>query len=159
MKTPEQIINLHPYPSILDDIIYCSWDVECDRLKLVIMGHILPFYATPPPKKKKTQKNQNFEKMKKKTAKKMTLDPPNNSKNENFEKMRKTPGDITTSHLCTTNDNHMMYGFLDIKCNTQNFFSFWTILYPVTPLTTQKIKILKKWEIALEISSFYTSVP
>ena len=49
--------------------------------------------------------------MKKKTAKKMTLDPPNNSKNENFEKMRKTPEDITTLPLFTTNDNHMMYGF------------------------------------------------
>ena len=58
MKTPEQIINLHPYPSILDDIIYCSWDVECDRLKLVIMGHVLPFYASPPPKKKNPEKSE-----------------------------------------------------------------------------------------------------
>ena len=25
----------------LDDMIYISWDTECDRLKLVIMGHFL----------------------------------------------------------------------------------------------------------------------
>ena len=28
----------------LDDMIYHSWDIECDRLKLVITGHFLPFY-------------------------------------------------------------------------------------------------------------------
>ena len=29
----------------LDDMIYSSWDIECDGLKLVIMGHFLPFYT------------------------------------------------------------------------------------------------------------------
>ena len=90
----------------------------------------------------------------------LSHDPPHNPKNENFEKMRKTPEDITTLPFFTTNDNHMMYGFWDIKCNTHNFFLLWTIFYPfTTTLTTKKIKILKKWEIAPEISSFYTSVP
>ena len=37
------------------------------------------------------------------------FDPPNNPKNQNFEKMRKLPGNIIILHLCTTNDNHMMY--------------------------------------------------
>ena len=37
----------------------CSWDIECDRLKLVIMGLFLPFFPLKPPK------NQNFEKVKK----------------------------------------------------------------------------------------------
>ena len=36
--------------------------------------------------------------------------PPNNPKNQNFEKMKKTPGDIIILHMCTVNDNHMMYG-------------------------------------------------
>ena len=36
--------------------------------------------------------------------------PPNNPKNQNFEKMKKTPGDIIILHMCTINDNHMMYG-------------------------------------------------
>ena len=53
----------------------------------------------------------------------------------------------------------MMYGSWDMECNGQNFLSFWTIFCPFTPLTTQKIKILKKWKKHLEISSFYTSVP
>ena len=44
---------------------------------------------------------------------------------------------------------------------TEFFFSFWTILCPFTPppLTTQRIKILKKWKETLETSSFYSSVP
>ena len=41
----------------------------------------------------------------------------------------------------------------------QNFLSFWAIFCPFTPLTTQKIKILKKLKTPLEILSFYTSVP
>ena len=51
-----------------------------NRLFFVILGHFLPF------------------------------DPPNNPENQNFVKMKKLLGDIITSHLCTTNDNHMMYG-------------------------------------------------
>ena len=39
-------------------MIYRSWELECDWLKLLIMGQFLPFYA-------KNLKNQNFEKMKK----------------------------------------------------------------------------------------------
>ena len=42
----------------LDDTIYSSWDIEQNILKLVILGHFLPFY---PPKK---PQNQNFEKWK-----------------------------------------------------------------------------------------------
>ena len=39
----------------------------------------------------------------------LPFDPPKNPKNQNFEN-EKTPGDIIILHLCTTNDNHMMYG-------------------------------------------------
>ena len=42
----------------LDDIIYGSWDIEQNILKLVILGHCLPFYHPKKPK------NQNFEKWK-----------------------------------------------------------------------------------------------
>ena len=38
--------------------------------------------------------------------------------------LKKRPGDIISLHLCTTNDNHMMYGSLDIRCNGQSFL--WT---------------------------------
>ena len=95
----------------------------------VILDHFLPFY------------------------------PPNNPKNQNFEKLKKTPGDIIILHMCTINDNHMMYGSWDMEHDGQNFLSFWTVFCPFTPLTTWKIKILKNWKKYLEISSFYTSVP
>ena len=73
--------------------------------------------------------------------------------------MKKTPGDITILHMCTINDNYMVYGSWDMEHNEQNFLSFWTIFSTFTPLKTQKIKILKKWKKQLEILSFYTSVP
>ena len=40
----------------------------------------------------------------------------------------------------------MMYRSWDIKRDGQNFLPFWTIFCLFTPLTTQKIKILKKWK-------------
>ena len=33
---------------------------------------------------------------------------PGNLENQNFN-IEKTPGDIITLHICTINDNHMMY--------------------------------------------------
>ena len=35
--------------------------------------------------------------------------------NQNFKKLKKTPGDIIILHKSTMNDNHMMYGSLDMK--------------------------------------------
>ena len=108
--------------------------LECDRLKLVIIGHFLLFYPSP-------------------------LSPPKNLKNQNFEKMNKS-GDIIL-HICTTNDDHMMYGSWDTDRNRQNFLSFIFLDHfcPNTPLTTRKIKILKQWKKRLEILSFYTCAP
>ena len=45
--------------------------------------------------------------------------------------------------MCTINDNHMMYGSYDTEQDGLNFL-FWTIFCLFTPLTTQKIKLLKK---------------
>ena len=78
----------------------------------VILDHFLPFYAT------------------------------NNVKNQNFEKMKKPPGDIIILHICTINDNYMMYGSWYMKHHRQNL-SFWTVFCHFTPLITQKIKTLK----------------
>ena len=36
--------------------------------------------------------------------------PPNNLQNQNFEKMKKTPGYVIILHMCTINENYMMYG-------------------------------------------------
>ena len=84
--------------------------------------------------------------------------PPNNPKLK-FEKMKKMPRDIIILHMFTINDNYMMYCSWDIEHDGQNFLSFWTISCPFTLLTTQKIKILKKWKKHLEISSFYICAP
>ena len=72
---------------------------------------------------------------------------------------KKTPGDIIILQICTINDNHMMYDSWDMEHDRQKFLSFWTLFCPFTPLTTQKIKILKNCTKYVEISSFYTCVP
>ena len=62
---------------------------------------------------------------------------PNNLKNQNFEKMKQPPGDIMTLHMCTINDNHMMYGSWDIEqnrrifCHFGLFFAFWGELHQI----------------------------
>ena len=47
-------------------------------------------------------------------------------------------------HMCTINDNHMMYGSQDMEHDRQNFLSFWTIFCPFTLQTTLKFKRKKK---------------
>ena len=166
-KTPGDIIILHLCTKNLNDMIYSSWNIERDGLKLVILGNFSPFYSP------KDQKNY-FRK--------------------NFEKMKKIIGDIIILLMCTKNHNHMMYGSWDflsllvIFCSftprttrkikilnnwkstwryyftyvhhkwqsyscmvpdiwsatNKNFLSFWTVFCPFTPLTTHKIKILLK---------------
>ena len=75
----------------------------------------------------------------------LPLPPPNSPKNNTKKKMKKTPGDIIILHMCTRNYDQMMYSSGDMvrdRCNC--YFSFWTIFCPFTPLTAQKIKVLKK---------------
>ena len=74
------------------------------------------------------------------------LFPPNYLKNKNFEKLKKMTRDIIILQMCTTNDNHIIYGSWDMECSRQNFLSFWTIFCPFPSLTKQKIKILIKWK-------------
>ena len=81
--------------------------------------------------------------------------PPNSPKNQNFKKMEKTSGDIIILPKHPKNHDHMLYCSWDMVCDRCNYFSFWAIFCPFTPLTAQKIKILKKWKKHLEISSFY----
>ena len=76
---------------------------------------------------------------------------------EKFWKNEKTPGGIIILNISTINENHMMYDSWDVEHDRQNSFSFWANFCPFTPvppLTTQRIKILKKWKKHLEISSF-----
>ena len=63
-----------------------------------------------------------------------------------LKKWKKMPEDIILLHMCSINDNHMMYGSWVIDHNQHNFLSFWTIFCAFIPLTTKKIKTLKKWK-------------
>ena len=56
-KTPG-VILLHLYTKHLDDMIYSSWDIKRDRLKLENLGHFLPFYHPKNQKKSKFWKNE-----------------------------------------------------------------------------------------------------
>ena len=162
-------------------MIYSSWDIEQNILKLVILGHPLPFYPNKNPKIKILKKEKicwrylHFTHVHQKSESYdvqflqyrvgqaelfvtlghfLPFQPPDNLEDENF-KIEKTPADIIILHICTMNDNHMMHDSWDMECNRQNFLSSWTIFCPFTLLGTQKIKILKKWTTHLKILSFY----
>ena len=87
------------------------------------------------------------------------LPPTNNLKNQNFEKTKKMAGDIIILHMCAENHDHKKYSSRDTERDRQDFLSFWAIFCSSTPLTTQKMKILKKRNKYLEVWSFYTCAP
>ena len=57
-KTPGIIIILPLSNQNLDDMIYSSWDIECEGLKLVILGYFFPIYPPWKPKKSEFRKNE-----------------------------------------------------------------------------------------------------
>ena len=164
-------------------LMYGSWDVDCDRQNFLSFWTVFcPF--TP----LWTQKNKLWKKWKKylkilsfykhkwqsydawflrygmqQTEYFIILDcfspfyPLTTQKIKILKKWKKRL-EILSFYTFNINDNHMMYGSWDIECDRHNFLSFWTIFCPFTPLTTQKIKILKIWKKHLKILSFYTSV-
>ena len=86
-----------------------------------------------------------------------TFNPLLTTKSKIWKKCKKTAGDIIILHMCTINQDHIMYGSWDKKHKDRVFCHFGTFFYPLTLLTTQKIKILKKK--SLGILSVYTCVP
>ena len=62
----------------------------------------------------------------------------------------KTPGDIIILHMCTINDNHMIWYMVpEIRSLTDRIFChfgllFFVFLFPL--LTNQKTKVLTKWK-------------
>ena len=68
-------------------------------------------------------------------------------------------GDIIILHMCAENHDHKKYSSRDTERDRQDFLSFWAIFCSSTPLTTQKMKILKKRNKYLEVWSFYTCAP
>ena len=80
-KTPGDFTLFHMCTINKDHMMYGSWDIRHDGQFFIILGHFLPIY------------------------------PPNNPKNKTLKKkMKKPPEIIIILHLCTTNDNHIMYG-------------------------------------------------
>ena len=53
---------------------------------------------------------------------------------------KKTPEDIVLLHMCTINEDHMMYGSLDLKRDGQSFLQFWTFFFPLTWKTKTNLK-------------------
>ena len=120
------------------DTIYSSWDIAQHILKLVILGRFLPFYLP------KNPINQNFQKWKNllEISSFYTCVPKITIKF--WKKKWKKCLDILSfyTYMCIINEDHMIYGSWNIRCDRQKFLSFWAIFCPFSPLTTWKIKIL-----------------
>ena len=84
--------------------------------------------------------------------------PPNSPKNENFKKMKKR---LEISSFYTSVPKIMIICYtVSMVCDRCNcYFILGYFFYPFTPITAQKMKISKKMEKSLEISSFYKIVP
>ena len=90
-KTPGDIISLHNCTKKHDHIIYCSWDMACDKYicYFSFWSIVCPF--TPL------------------RAQKIKIS----------KKWKKAPGDIIMLHMCTKNYNQLMYSFWDMVNDRQ----------------------------------------
>ena len=94
-------------------MIYSSWVIECDRLKL-LMGHFLP--SSSPLKSQKIKFLKNWKKL-------MEL-----------SLFYKCVPKITV---------YMMYAFWDMECDSHNFVSFWAMFCPLPHYWPWKLKFGK----------------
>ena len=58
----------------------------------------------------------------------------------------KRPGDIILLHMCTINEDHMMYGWFLRYMKGQSFLSFWAIFLFFDPLNNPKNQNFEKRE-------------
>ena len=131
-ENAEHII-LHMYAKNHIHMRCGSWDTGWETF----FCHFGPFFAILPPK---NPENQNKKKMKLGDNENGMMDCSWDI-NRIVSKERIFSGDIIMLHMYTINDNHMMHGSWDIKCDRQNFLSCWAIFSPFTPVTVRKIKI------------------
>ena len=185
-KTPGDII-LQMCTINGSHMIYGSWDMECNGRIFIILDQFLPFYPLVDPESQNFEKMKNIPRdiiilhICTINGNHMMYGSwdikhdghiflsfwtifllfylPNNPKNQNFDKMKKMPGDIIILQMCTIYGSHMMYSILRYGVQWTDFLSFWTSFCPFTALSTQRVKILKKWKTHLKILSFYTCVP
>ena len=184
-KASAEVIILHMCTKNHDHIMYASWDMECDRHNCHFEP-FFPFFAPLMPKIKiwKKRKKKTYGDII--ILHKCTINdnhmmygswdmecdrhnffsfwtifcpftPPKNLENHNFEKTKKTPGDIIILHMCTINENHMMYG-------SWGYNSQWTVFWilgqflPFDPPNNPKNKNFEKMKKRLEVLPFYTCV-
>ena len=143
-KTTGDIIISHLCTKNLDMFLRCrAWCIE-----LVIVGHFSPFYPPKNPKNQNFEKNKiagdiiilhmctkNYNlwcmvpEIESEThrifchfGEFFALLPPTTQKIKILKNWKKMPGNIIILHMCTVNNDHMMYGFWDMECNGQNLF-------------------------------------
>ena len=174
-KASGDVIILYMCTKNDDHIIYASWDMECDRNKfLSFWASFCPFTPLLAPKIKiwkkikSTRRYYPFSNMFHKCrsydvwflrykARRteffgifghfLPFNLPNNLKNHSFEKMKKAAGDIIILHLCTINDNHMIYGSWYMQHDRQNFFVIFGHFLPFdlpSNLKNYNFEIMKK---------------
>ena len=141
-KLAGDIITLHRCTKNQDHMMYASWDMECDGHNFVIQGHFLPFNPLITQKIKFLEKCPGISSFYSCVPKmtiiwcmvpeiwsvtiffviicgaffRFTLTAQLIKILEKWKK--KTPGDIIILHMCTINDNHKMYGYWDMECDT-----------------------------------------
>ena len=145
-KPPGDIIILHLCTKNLHDL----WSTVCNRLKLVILGQFLPFYSPTNPKYQNFEKMERIAgdiiillmctkftiiwctvlEIRSETEFFVILVhflpfyPSNDPENQNFEKMKKVYGDTIHLHMCSINEDHMMYDSWNIRYKRHNFYHF-----------------------------------
>ena len=182
-KNPWRLIILHKCTKNHDYMLYCSWDMACDRCNCCFSFWAISCPFTPLTAQKRFQKNEknswrnhHFTHLYQRIiigysvleicdgcnyfsfwAIFCLFTPLTARKMKIFLKMKKNPGDIIILHKCTRNHDHMLHCSLYMARDTCNFyFSFWAF-FALLPPTSQKKS--KEWKKHLEISPFYTCIP
>ena len=110
LKTPKiNFIILHMYTKNRNLVQFLRYGARPTEF-FVILGHFFAFL------KYKVQQTEIFVIL----GHFLSFQPPDNLENQNL-KIEKTPGVIIILHICTINDNCMMYGSWDMERNRQFF--------------------------------------
>ena len=128
-KTLGDIIILHMFTINDSHMMYGSWDMEHNRHNSLSFWTFFVLLTPYGPRKSKFWKNES-----------------NTWRYYHF------------AHVYHKWHSYDVW-FLRYRVRSTNFFVILDRSLPFHPLTTQKIKILKKWTKFLEILSFYTGVP
>ena len=165
-------------------MIYSSSNIEQNILKLVILGQFLPFYSPKNPKNQNFEKWKKLlevlsfyicapkiaiiwftvPKIRSETQNFLSLwailcpfTSPVMILNINILKKSKKYLEILSfyTYMRTINEDHMMYGSWNIRCDRHKFLTFWATFYPFSPWKPGKSKF-QHWKKHLEILWFYT---